>query len=73
MGVNSLNSDQNFSFSENEGYLLLNVYGKEYWDNANLESMFNFVVTGRMVDAHTTPIMIYALNTMKRLGIPRRF
>mgnify|MGYP001204851216 FL=1 len=62
---------KNFSFSENEGYLLLNVYGKEYWDNANLESMFNFVVTGRMVDAHTTPIMIYALNTMKRLGIPR--
>jgi len=63
---------KNFSFHENEGYLLLNVYGKEYWDNANLESMFNFVVTGQMVDAHTTPILIYALNTLKRLGIYRK-
>lgn len=60
---------KNFSFHENEGYLLLNVYGKEYWDNANMEAMFNFIVTGRMVDAHTTPITIYALNVMKRLGI----
>lgn len=60
---------KNFSFHENEGYLLLNVYGKEYWDNANLEAMFNFVATGQMVDAHTTPIIIYALNTLKRMGI----
>lgn len=62
---------KNFSFHENEGYLLLNVYGKEYWDNANLEAMFNFVATGQMVDAHTTPIIIYALNTLKRMGIYR--
>lgn len=62
---------KNFSFHENEGYLLLNVYGKEYWDNANMEAMFDFLVTGQMADAHTTPIMIYALNTMKRLGIRR--
>jgi hypothetical protein len=62
---------KNFSFHENEGYLLLNVYGKEYWDNANIEAMFNFVVTGDMADAHTTPTIIYALNTMKRLGIFR--
>ncbi|NLY76165.1 MAG: hypothetical protein GX075_12855 [Firmicutes bacterium] len=62
---------KNFSFHENEGYLLLNVYGKEYWDNANLEAMFNFVTTGQMVDAHTTPLLIYALNTLKRMGIYR--
>lgn len=62
---------KNFSFHENEGYLLLNVYGKEYWDNANLEAMFNFVATGQMTDAHTTPIIIYALNTLKRMGIYR--
>ncbi len=62
---------KNFSFHENEGYLLLNVYGKEYWDNANLEAMFNFVSTGQMADAHTTPIIIYALNTLKRMGIYR--
>lgn len=62
---------KNFSFHENEGYVLLNVYGKEYWDNANIESMFNFVITGQMADAHTTPIIIYALNSMKRLGIYR--
>ena len=62
---------KNFSFHENEGYLLLNVYGKEYWDNANLEAMFNFVATGQMADAHTTPILIYALNTLKRMGIYR--
>ena len=62
---------KNFSFHENEGYLLLNVYGKEYWDNANLEAMFNFVATGQMADAHTTPIIIYALNTLKRMGIYR--
>ncbi|HYH01769.1 MAG TPA: hypothetical protein VEC37_01580, partial [Bacillota bacterium] len=37
---------KNFSFHENEGYVLLNVYGKEYWDNANIEAMFNFIVTG---------------------------
>lgn len=62
---------KNFSFHENEGYLLLNVYGKEYWDNANLEAMFNFVATGQMADAHTTPIIIYALNTLKRMGVFR--
>jgi hypothetical protein len=62
---------KNFSFHENEGYLILNVYGKEYWDNANIESMFNFVVTGQMADAHTTPIIIYALQSLKRLGIYR--
>lgn len=62
---------KNFSFHENEGYLLLDVYGKEYWDNANIESMFNFVVTGQMADAHVTPIVIYAINSMKRLGIYR--
>jgi len=62
---------KNFSFHENEGYILLNVYGKEYWDNANIEAMFNFIVTGQMADAHTTPIIIYALNSMKRLGIYR--
>lgn len=62
---------KNFSFHENEGYLLLNVYGKEYWDNANLEAMFNFVATGQMADAHTMPIIIYALNTLKRMGIYR--
>lgn len=62
---------KNFSFHENEGYLLLNVYGKEYWDNANLEAMFNFVATGQMADAHTTPIIIYASNTLKRMGIYR--
>lgn len=62
---------KNFSFHENEGYLLLNVYGKEYWDNANLEAMFNFVATGQMADAHATPIIIYALNTLKRMGIYR--
>ncbi|HEY8344970.1 MAG TPA: hypothetical protein VIL66_07250 [Bacillota bacterium] len=61
----------NFSFHENEGYLILNVYGKEYWDNANLEAMFNFVTTGRMADAHTVPITIYTLNTIKRMGIYR--
>lgn len=60
---------KNFSFQENEGYLLLNVYGKEYWDTANLEAMFNYVTTGQMFDAHTTPIIIYALNSLKRLGI----
>ncbi len=63
---------KNFSFDENEGYLLLNVYGKEYWDNANFEAKFNFVVTGQMADAHTTPLIIYALNSLKRLGINRR-
>ena len=62
---------KNFSFHENEGYLPLNIYGKEYWDNANLEAMFDYVVTGQMADAHTTPIIIYALNSMKRLGIYR--
>lgn len=62
---------KNFSFHENEGYFLLNVYGKEYWDNANMEAMFNYVTTGQMADAHTTPIIIYALNTLKRLGIYR--
>ena len=62
----------NFSFHDNEGYLLLNVYGKEYWDNANLEAMFNFITTGNMVDAHTTPIQIYSLNAFKRLGIFQR-
>lgn len=61
----------NFSFHENEGYLILNVYGKEYWDNANLETMFNFVITGRMADAHTVPITIYTINTIKRMGIYR--
>ena len=60
---------KNFSFNDNEGYLILNVYGKEYWDNANMEAMYNFVVTGQMVDAHTTGIMIYTLNTIKRMGI----
>lgn len=60
---------KNFSFEENEGYLLLNVYGKEYWDNANIESMFQFIVTGQMADRFTTPIMIYAGNVFKRLGI----
>lgn len=62
---------KNFSFHENEGYLVLNVYGKEYWDNANLEAMFNFVITGRMADAHTVPITIYTINTIKRMGIYR--
>lgn len=62
---------KNFSFHENEGYFILNVYGKEYWDNANMEAMFNYVITGQMADAHTTPIIIYALNTLKRLGIYR--
>lgn len=62
---------KNFSFHENEGYLILNVYGKEYWDNANLEAMFNFVITGQMTDAHTVPITIYTINTIKRLGIYR--
>jgi hypothetical protein len=62
---------KNFSFHENEGYFILNVYGKEYWDNANMEAMFNYVTTGQMADAHTTPIIIYALNTLKRLGIYR--
>jgi hypothetical protein len=62
---------KNFSFHENEGYLLLNLYGKEYWDNANMEAMFQYVVTGQMYDAHTTPIIIYALNVLKRLGIYR--
>lgn len=62
---------KNFSFHENEGYLILNVYGKEYWDNANMEAMFNYIVTGQMADAHTTPTIIYALNTLKRLGIYR--
>lgn len=60
---------KNFNFNENEGYLLMDVYGKEYWDNANTEAKFNYVVTGQMADAHTTPTMIYALNSMKRLGI----
>jgi len=60
-----------FSFHENEGYLLLNVYGKEYWDNANLEAMFNYVTTGQMADAHTTPLIIYTLNTLKSRGIFR--
>jgi hypothetical protein len=62
---------KNFSFHENEGYLIMNVYGKEYWDNANIEAMFNFVAAGRMADAHTTPIIIYALQSLKRLGIYR--
>lgn len=60
---------KNFSFEENEGYLLLNTYGKEYWDNANMESMFQFIVTGRLVDRFTTPIMVYSGNVFKRLGI----
>lgn len=60
---------KNFSFEEKEGYLLLNVYGKEYWDNANTEAMFNYIITGRMVDAHTTALQIYTINTIKRLGI----
>jgi hypothetical protein len=62
---------KNFSFHENEGYLLLNIYGKEYWDSANLEAMFQYVSSGQMFDAHTTPIIIYALNVLKRLGIYR--
>lgn len=62
---------KNFSFHENEGYFILNVYGKEYWDNANMEAMFDYVTTGQMADAHTTPTTIYALNTLKRLGIYR--
>lgn len=62
---------KNFSFHENEGYVLMNVYGKEYWDNANIEAMFNYITTGQMADAHTTPILIYALNTLKRMGIYR--
>ena len=62
---------KNFSFHENEGYFILNVYGKEYWDNANMEAMFNFVISGQLADAHTTPLIIYALNTLKRLGIYR--
>lgn len=62
---------KNFSFHENEGYYILNVYGKEYWDNVNMEAMFNFVVSGQLTDAHTTPIIIYATNTLKRLGIYR--
>ncbi len=62
---------KNFSFHENEGYLLLNVYGKEYWDSANLEAKFNYIVSGQLADAHTTPIIIYALNALKRLGIYR--
>lgn len=60
---------KNFSFEEKEGYLILNVYGKEYWDNANMEAMFNYIITGQMVDAHTTPLQIYTINTIKRLGI----
>lgn len=60
---------KNFSFHENEGYLLLDVYGKEYWDNANLEAMFDYVTTGQMADVHTTPIIIYASHVWKRLGI----
>ncbi len=60
---------KNFSFHENEGYLLLNVYGKLFWDNANLEAMFNYVSTGSMQDAHVTPILIYQINTIKRMGI----
>ncbi|MGD8401614.1 MAG: hypothetical protein PVH64_11900 [Bacillota bacterium] len=62
---------KNFSFHENEGYLLLNLYGKEYWDSANMEAMFQYVVSGRMHDAHTTAIIIYTLNVLKRMGIYR--
>ncbi|MCL6591014.1 MAG: hypothetical protein K6U80_13800 [Firmicutes bacterium] len=60
---------KNFSYHENEGYLLLDVYGKEYWDNANLEAMFDYVTTGQMADVHATPIIIYASHAWKRLGI----
>ncbi|HEX3044860.1 MAG TPA: hypothetical protein VHY08_08890 [Bacillota bacterium] len=60
---------KNFSFHENEGYVLLDIYGKEYWDNANLEAMFDYVTTGQMADVHTTPIIIYASHVWKRLGI----
>ncbi len=63
---------KNFSFNDNEGYLILNVYGKLYWNNANLEPMFNYVVTGQFVDAHTTPLLIYNINTIKRMGIYKR-
>ncbi|MCK4259301.1 MAG: hypothetical protein KAX49_10010 [Halanaerobiales bacterium] len=63
---------KNFSFNENEGYLIMNVYGKEYWNNANIESMFNFVVTGQFIDAHTTPLLVYNINTIKRMGIYQR-
>ncbi len=62
---------KNFSFHENEGYFIMDVYGKEYWDNANMEAMFNYVISGQMADAHTTPVIIYAVNTLKRLGIYR--
>lgn len=63
---------KNFSFHENEGYVILNIYGKEYWDNANFEAKFNYVVSGRMADAHITPLIIYAINSLKRLGIYER-
>ena len=63
---------KNFSFHENEGYVIVNIYGKEYWDNANFEAKFNFVVSGRMADAHTTPLIVYAINSLKRLGIYER-
>jgi hypothetical protein len=62
---------KNFSFHENEGYYLLNIYGKEYWDSVNMEAMFQYVVGGNAHDAHATPIIIYALNVLKRLGIYR--
>jgi hypothetical protein len=63
---------KNFSFHENEGYYLLNIYGKEYWDSVNMEAMFQYVIGGNSYDAHTTPIIIYALNVLKRLGIYRK-
>jgi hypothetical protein len=62
---------KNFSFHENEGYLLLNLYGKEYWDSVNMEAMFQYVISGQMHDAHITAIIIYALNVLKRMGIYR--
>lgn len=63
---------KNFSFHENEGYYILNVYGKLYWDSVNMEAMFNYVVSGQLSDAYTVPITVYAVNTLKRLGIYRQ-
>lgn len=63
---------KNFSFHENEGYYLLNVYGKEFWDSLNIEAMFNYVIGGQLTDAHILPVLVYQNNTIKRLGIYKR-
>lgn len=63
---------KNFNFHENEGYYLLNVYGKEFWDSLNIEAMFNYVIGEPLTDSHILPLLVYKNNTIKRLGIYKR-